>query len=279
MSNLETVAAESRLAECVSILGRLTAEVESGRRDYAAVRKRFLYLNAYLNEPWHGHRLVGPAYRPQVTYERFEGRPVGERIFEDQYRIDVHWLLCSDGSVKAEHYLSALYAGEEIPEEPESDPFLVEGVRMINGRILNCRQQLECVWYCAESLRQKRAELLKERGEHRHRLQDRLRAADVRESNSLRRINIAKLCDIWFAERIALLMFDGQQPSPELHAQVYREITGDVSVSRDSIRHQGAQVDKYILGLPLRRRVRGHSLSARRARSRGGFGPFLRLGQ
>ena len=264
-------------ASPIQELNRIKADVEGGRCEYHAVRERLMRLHAALSDPWEDGGHFAPAFRPLVSLDRIQNHALGHIIRHDQLRIDLHWLACSDltderfGYTDAsERALWALF--REGIQAAEVDTFLANAPTtssLIRDIGVDRPRQIYCIWICEETLIEGRSSLQKERNEHLRRLEERKRCGqDARDRRGLSHVkDLPRLCDIWLAEELARLAYDGRRPSHEMVRSA--SIAIDNGGSRDAIAKQRAQVDYYIRGLPRssRREPRwwSNSITVRRA--------------
>lgn len=233
---------------------------ESRKCDYVEVREVTLKIHEWLN----ADGVIAPAFRPLLARQCFHGEPVGDRIFHDQMRIDLHWLLlrgCVARSSSAKKAMAALKL--HGINSPEVKPFLMQ-VRKMKARVADLSvsrwRQWECIWHCSKSLRMRRNELLNKRDASLRRLRDDLKRAPVGSTKaSLSRMSLRKMCDVALAWEIGLL----HDPNLSLanHASLYHLVSGDDEVTRHSIRHQREQVRRHIPSCGATAAVRGGSAS------------------
>lgn len=274
-------AAEVRRADpCpVQELHEIKEAVECGKCAYDDVRSRLLRLHAALNDPWEDGGRFAPAFRPLISPDRVQRNTLSEMIRRDQLRIDLHWLACSDlteerfGNTEAsEQALYALF--REGVHATEIDTLLSTAQTtgaLIRDVGVDRPRQIYCVWVCDEALAEVRSSLRKERDEHLRRLEERQRCGqDARDRRGLSHMkDLSRLCDVWLAEELARVAYDGRHPSHEIVRSFYISIVEDPAGSRDAVAKQRAQVAYYIRDPsgPSRREPHSssNSVTARRA--------------
>jgi hypothetical protein len=252
-----TAAKRRHRLELLRALDLVRGAVESRKRGYIDdLREKLLKIHARLNE----EGLIAPAFRPLIARQVFHGEPVGDLIFHDQMRIDLHWALHRGHTAESYTAQGALNAMKlHGIDAPSVNPYLRLCHRMkarVDDLDLNFRRQRECIWLCGKYVRKTRNGLLEKRDRNLRRLQEELRTTPMRcRKASLSRVDLRKICDVALSWQLGLL-HDPELTMPE-HARFYHAVSGDDEVTRHSIRHQREQVRLYIPLHPGGSPVRG----------------------